>query len=149
MAEAITVSCGAVASMLALALTEHRLHPRHLSVRIFWLAPLVGALLMLLLGVLSPAEVWQGLTADTAVNPLKILILFFAMTLMSVFLDEAGFFRYLAGVVLTHAGTSQKKLFAVIPYVVTILVLIITSIRKKRENQPPASLGLSYFREER
>ena len=44
---------------------------------------------------------------------------------------------------------SQKKLFAVIPYVVTILVLIITSIRKKRENQPPASLGLSYFREER
>jgi simple sugar transport system permease protein len=28
-------------------------------------------------------------------------------------------------------------------------VLIITSIRNKRENQPPASLGLSYFREER
>ena len=123
MAEAITVSCGAVASMLALALTEHRLHPRHLSVRIFWLAPLVGALLMLLLGVLSPAEVWQGLTADTAVNPLKILILFFAMTLMSVFLDEAGFFRYLAGVVLTHAGTSQKKLFALLYVAVSVLTV--------------------------
>ena len=36
-----------------------------------------------------------------------------------------------------------------LPYVVTILALIITSVRKKRENQPPASLGLSYFREER
>ena len=36
-----------------------------------------------------------------------------------------------------------------IPYVVTILALILTSIRKKRENQPPASLGQSYFREER
>ena len=36
-----------------------------------------------------------------------------------------------------------------LPYVVTILVLVITSMRKKRENQPPASLGLSYFREER
>lgn len=44
---------------------------------------------------------------------------------------------------------SEKKLFAVIPYVVTILVLVVISIRKKRENQPPASLGLSYFREER
>jgi len=33
--------------------------------------------------------------------------------------------------------------------VVTIVVLIITSFRKKRENQPPASLGESYFREER
>ena len=36
-----------------------------------------------------------------------------------------------------------------LPYVVTIAALVITSIRKKRENQPPASLGLSYFREER
>ena len=36
-----------------------------------------------------------------------------------------------------------------VPYVVTIIVLVFTSIRKKRENQPPASLGLSYFREER
>ena len=36
-----------------------------------------------------------------------------------------------------------------IPYVVTIVVLVISSMRDKRENQPPASLGLSYFREER
>ena len=34
-------------------------------------------------------------------------------------------------------------------YVVTLLVLIITSMRKKREHQPPQSLGLSYFREDR
>ena len=34
-------------------------------------------------------------------------------------------------------------------YVVTLVVLIIVSLRKKREDQPPASLGLSYFREER
>ncbi len=36
-----------------------------------------------------------------------------------------------------------------LPYVVTILVLVIVSARKKKENQGPASLGLSYFREER
>ena len=40
-------------------------------------------------------------------------------------------------------------LLKMLPYVVTILVLIVTSIRNKKENQPPASLGLSYFREER
>ena len=44
---------------------------------------------------------------------------------------------------------AQKKLFEMIPYVATLLVLIITSIRNRRENQPPASLGLAYFREER
>ena len=40
-------------------------------------------------------------------------------------------------------------LFKMLPYVVTIIVLVITSMRNKKENQPPASLGLSYFREER
>lgn len=42
-----------------------------------------------------------------------------------------------------------KELYKMIPYVVTLIVLVLTSMRNKRENQPPASLGLSYFREER
>lgn len=40
-------------------------------------------------------------------------------------------------------------LLKTLPYVVTIIVLIVTSIRDKKENQPPAALGLPYFREER
>ena len=42
-----------------------------------------------------------------------------------------------------------QELYKMIPYVVTLIVLVITSMRSKRENQPPASLGLAYFREER
>ena len=42
-----------------------------------------------------------------------------------------------------------KELYKMLPYVVTIIVLILTSMRNKRENQPPASLGLAFFREER
>ena len=44
---------------------------------------------------------------------------------------------------------SVKELYKMIPYVVTLMVLIVVSMRKKREDQPPASLGLAYFREER
>lgn len=40
-------------------------------------------------------------------------------------------------------------LIQMVPYIVTIVVLIVTSLRKKKENQPPAHLGLAYFREER
>ena len=36
-----------------------------------------------------------------------------------------------------------------LPYLVTIIVLVAVSMRKKRENEPPAALGLAYFREER
>ena len=42
-----------------------------------------------------------------------------------------------------------KELYKMAPYVVTIVVLVISSMRNKRENQPPASLGLAYFREDR
>ena len=41
------------------------------------------------------------------------------------------------------------EIYKILPYVVTVVVLITTSIRQKRENQPPASLGNAYFREER
>ncbi len=46
-------------------------------------------------------------------------------------------------------SASAMELIKMLPYAVTILVLIIISVRKKRENQPPQSLGLAYFREER
>lgn len=46
-------------------------------------------------------------------------------------------------------GDATQELFKLLPYVVTLLVLVITSMRKKREHQPPQSLGLSYFREDR
>ena len=44
---------------------------------------------------------------------------------------------------------AMKELYKMLPYVVTIIVLVITGMRNKKENQPPASLGLPYFREER
>lgn len=50
---------------------------------------------------------------------------------------------------LISMNMAKQSLIQMAPYVVTILVLIITSMRKKRENQPPASLGLPYFREDR
>ncbi len=44
---------------------------------------------------------------------------------------------------------SATEIFKMLPYLVTIVVLLIVSFRKKKEDQPPASLGLAYFREER
>lgn len=42
-----------------------------------------------------------------------------------------------------------SSLYQMIPYLVTIVVLVVVSLKKKRESEPPASLGLAYFREER
>ena len=40
-------------------------------------------------------------------------------------------------------------LLRMLPFLVTVIVLIFNSLRKKRESQPPESLGLPYFREDR
>ena len=56
---------------------------------------------------------------------------------------------YIANIEGINVTMAAKPLMKMLPYVFTIAVLIFTSIRNKRENQPPASLGLSYFREER
>ena len=44
---------------------------------------------------------------------------------------------------------AMQEIFKALPYLVTIVVLVFTSLRKKREDQPPAGLGLPYFRESR
>lgn len=56
---------------------------------------------------------------------------------------------YILYLYIPGLGRSTQEIFKMLPYMVTIVVLIITSFRKKRENQPPGSLGLPYFREER
>ena len=42
-----------------------------------------------------------------------------------------------------------SQIYKILPYIVTVLVLIFSSLRNNREKQPPAALGVPYFREER
>ena len=56
---------------------------------------------------------------------------------------------YILYLYIPGLGRSMQEIFKMLPYLVTIIVLIFTSFRKKREYQPPAGLGLPYFREER
>lgn len=46
-------------------------------------------------------------------------------------------------------GFAEKEILKIVPYAVTALVLIVISFFNKKETQPPAGLGVNYFREER
>ncbi|MDY6061409.1 MAG: ABC transporter permease [Oscillospiraceae bacterium] len=50
---------------------------------------------------------------------------------------------------IPNLSMSDQELFKMTPYLVTIIVLVVISMLRKREFQPPQSLGLSYFREDR
>ena len=66
------------------------------EVGLYWIICLIGAIFMLVFGCISFDSVISGITANTSVNPLKILTLFLSMTLLSVYLGDAGFFDYIA-----------------------------------------------------
>lgn len=58
-------------------------------------------------------------------------------------------YRFIGGVFNVSVSSYVTDLVQMVPYLVTILVLILVSLKKKREDSGPAALGLSYFREER
>ena len=93
-----------------------------ISIDSYWVFPLLGALLLLLVSGRADA-VFRAFTANTAVNPLKLLVLFLSMTALSVFLDELGFFRFLACAVLSRSGRGQKRLFFTLYAAVSVLTV--------------------------
>lgn len=56
---------------------------------------------------------------------------------------------YIPGMPGIKVSMASTPLLKMLPYIVTIIVLIVISARNKKENQPPQSLGVTYFREER
>ncbi len=58
-------------------------------------------------------------------------------------------YQFLPSILGITMSSAMTDLVQMVPYVVTIVVLIAVSMRRKKEDQPPAHLGLAYFREER
>ncbi len=92
----------------------------------YWIFALVGAVILLSFGFAPIKEVGEQLVSNSKINPLKILILFFSMTTISVVLDELGLFRFLASVASQKAKSNQFVLFILL-YVLTAALTVFTS----------------------
>lgn len=119
----LTIFLVTCAALIALVFAKPSVMIGGKKISIFWLAPLGGALALMIGGYVSPSEIAAGLTAAGDVNPIKILLLFFSMTMMSVYLDEIGFFRLLAHKVLGKAKGSQTVLFFLLYALVSVLTV--------------------------
>ena len=124
MVATITVSVLTIAEMLIFLIFKPSLTIKGKSISFYWLVALAGAISLLLLGCIEPIEAWQGLTRDTSVNPLKLLVIFFGMTFLSVFLDEMNLFEYLASFAVRHAKSTQKSLFLMLYLMVSLLTAV-------------------------
>ena len=96
------------------------------SISTYWLIALTGAIILLATGLAPIKEVFNELTTNSSINPIKIIILFFSMTILSIFLDEVGLFRFLANFAAKHAKNNQFALFTIF-YLLTATLTIFTS----------------------
>ena len=94
---------------------------------------------------------WENASTIEAFGWLAIALVIFVLWKPTIGIFGAVLFGacYIVAFVIPNINPTQREIIKMLPYVVTIVVLVLISIRKKREHQPPASLGLPYFREER
>lgn len=96
-----------------------------LSFQTFWAVTLLGAVVVLASGQVDFSSLWSSLTTGE-MNPLKILALFLSLSLISISLDELGFFHYLSAKALEKSKGSQYKVFFTL-YGLVALLTIFTS----------------------
>ena len=119
-----------------------------------YLATCIGSVIAGLGGLYYVMDYANGVWSNDGFGDrgwLAIALVIFAIWRPNLGIFASILFGGLYIVYLFVPGTTlrQLELFKMLPYIVTIIVLVAVSARKKKENQPPASLGLSYFREER
>ena len=110
----------AIIGMIASVITEAKIFKK---IPLYFVITTFFAILIIACGLIPLKQVGKSLVNSSAVNPIKILVLFISMTALSVFLDEVGFFKVLANFTLKKAGKSQIKLFVLLYIVVSILTV--------------------------
>ncbi len=119
----IVIASLSIIGMLTCIILYPRIKFKTFSIETYWIAPLIGAILILSLNLVSFESFTNGLIKDNAINPIEILTLFFSMTLISIVLDETGFFEKLASIVVKKAKTNQYTLFFLLYLLVSCLTI--------------------------
>lgn len=111
------------AALVVCVLVKPEVKIKKFTLPLYPVIAVLGAVLAVAFTPLTIGECWQEITGVGAVNPLKILTLFISVTAISIFLDEVGFFEFLACKVLKAAGCSKIKLFILLYITVSVLTV--------------------------
>ena len=98
---------------------------KKIKLQTYWIVALVGALSLLIIKEVTISELYNHFTSSK-IGPLQILILFISMTILSIFLDEINFFKYLATQVTNHVKGKQIYIFLAL-YALTSILTVFTS----------------------
>lgn len=123
MALTITIFICAIIGMLSAIIFCPTIKYKKLKIDTYWIPIVVSALLILIFNCIDLKTVGNGLVSDKEINPVKILVLFFSMTFISVLLDELGLFTYLANKATHLAKDNQYSIFTFLFIAISILTV--------------------------
>lgn len=109
--------------MVLLIILKPQIKVFHFNLQTFYWPILIGAMLILIFSLLDPQIAFQSLTNNSAINPLKLLIIFLSLSFISIILDETGFFAFLASFAVNKSKGSQIKLFIILYSLVSFLTV--------------------------
>lgn len=119
----ICIAALSVISMLICIFRFPTIRLKHVSIDSFYIPVLIGALILLIFPIFDKTELITILTSDSSLNPLKILVLFLCVSILSIALDQTGFFQFIASKFIRKYKSSQFKLFFVLYALISILTI--------------------------
>ena len=93
------------------------------SIDTYWVIALFFAIILIVFKQINFKEIFDILTSKDSINPIKIILLFLSMTLLSIYLDKVGLFRYLANITVKRFNKSQYVLFIALYFLISILTV--------------------------
>lgn len=108
--------------MILMIILKPNIKINNFSIQTFWIVTLLGALVVIFTNQIDLSSLWSNLT-NGKMNPIKILILFISLSMLSITLDELNFFNYLSSIALIKSKGNQYKIFFTIYFLVSILTI--------------------------
>jgi len=119
----IIIAAISVISMIIAILKFPTLKIKGFQTDTFYIPILIGALILLIFPLFDKSELIETITSNSSLNPIKILILFICVSVMSIALDEAGFFSFIAYKFIVKFKSGQIKLFIALYILISILTI--------------------------
>lgn len=111
------------AALITVVLFKPQIKIFNANLSLYAYIPLIGGIILIAFGGLNFSTLIEKFTSASSANPIKIIILFISMSLISVLLDETGFFEYVAEKIAQNAGKSQTRIFVAVYLTVSVLTV--------------------------
>lgn len=99
------------------------LKPKIKKIDTYVVVTVVGALLMIIFRQITFKQIYEEFFNNPMISPIKILILFFTMTFLSVVCDNLGFFNFLAYKATKLGKSNQLILFTILFFLISIVTI--------------------------